>query len=111
MPTSDKFLASFGLRVGSKFDGYILDVVNSTHDSIKRYQEYEYHIKLVFRNENNGTWENLFKVLNKNISKETIVKGVRNPYRCIIDHPTDVHQDDNGDITVNLIGHSYRIYS
>lgn len=109
MPTPEKFLLSFGFTIGSQFDDYILDQATSTHSSIKRYQEYEYHIELLFSNIGNGTWESLFNVLRKKISEEHIVKGVRNPYRCTIDYPSygDVHGDNNS-IKISLTGHAYR---
>ena len=110
MPTPAKFLSSFGFIKGSQFDGYILEEAIATHDTIKRYQEYEYDIQLVFYNNGNGTWDSLFKVLLKNILSEHIVKGARNPYKCIIDYPSygDVHGNNN-DITIYLKGHSYRV--
>ena len=110
MPSPEKFLSSFGFINGSRFDGYILDMATATHIIIKRYQEYEYNIELLFSNVGNGTWESLFNVLQKTISKEHTVKGVRNPYRCIIDYPAygDVHKEHNN-IRVYLTGHAYRI--
>lgn len=109
MPDAEKFLSSFGFINGSQFDGYILDMATSTHISIKRYQEYEYNIELLFSNIDNGTWESLFNVLQKIISKEHIVKGARNPYLCIIDYPAygDVHRENNN-IRIYLTGHAYR---
>ena len=109
MPSPDKFLSSFGFINGSQFDGYILEEATAREVSIKRYQEYEYSIELLFSNINNGTWETLFKVLQKNISEEHIVKGARNPYKCTIDYPVygDVHKENN-DIRIYLTGHAYR---
>lgn len=109
MPSSEKFLKSFGFIVGSQFDDYVLDEASATHVTIKRYQEYEYHIELLFYNIGNGTWESLFNVLRKNINEEHIVKGARNPYRCIIDYPSygDV-RGDNNEIKISLTGHAYR---
>jgi hypothetical protein len=110
MPTPEKFLSSFGFIKGSQFDGYILDQTNSTHTSIERYKEYEYHIELSFSNIDNGTWETLFAILRKTISEEHIIKGARNPYKCNIDYPSygDVHGDNNH-IKIFLTGHSYRV--
>ena len=109
MPSPEKFLSSFGFTNGSQFDGYILDMATSTHITIKRYQEYEYHIELLFSNINNGTWESLFNVLQKNISAEHVIKGARNPYLCIIDYPVhgDAHEENNN-IRIYLTGHAYR---
>src|SRR5579885_305208 len=110
MPTPDKFLRAFGFVSGAHFDGYTLEHVFSTHNTIKRYQEYEYDITLTFENNRNGDIEELFRIILDHISYEHIVKGVKNPYRCIIDQPhyTNIHKDKNGSVTVNLVGHSYR---
>jgi len=110
MPTPEKFLSSFGFIVNSQFDGYILTEATATHTSVKRYQEYEYNIELIFYDIGNGQWENLFNILKNNISKEHIIKGQRNSYKCIIDYPSygDAYQD-NDYIRLSLIGHSYRI--
>jgi len=111
MPSAEKFLSSFGFIKGSQFDGYILTTIISNHITIKRYQEYEYPIELLFSNINNGTWENLFKVLKNIIMDENIIKGVRNPYKCTIDYP--VHGDvykENDNIRIYLTGHAYRVY-
>lgn len=109
MPTPEKFLSSFGFIINSQFDGYILEHATATHLTIKRYQEYEYNIELLFSNLGTGTWEKLFEVLQKNISKEHIVKGARNPYKCTIDYPSygDAHRENNS-IRISLTGHSYR---
>jgi len=65
MPTTEKFLSSFGFIKGTQFDDYILEEVTSTHNTIKRYQQYEYDIYLRFYNDGKGTWESLTKVLQK----------------------------------------------
>lgn len=111
MPTPVKFLHAFGFIDGSKFDGYILKYTSSSHKTIRRYQEYEYDIELKFKNMGNGNWDDLFNIIVEHISNEYNLKGVRNLYRSIIDYPKhgDAHLDNNGDITIYLIGHSYRI--
>lgn len=110
MPTPDKFLRSFGFVSGAHFDGYTLEHVSSTHDTIKRYNEYEYDIQLTFENARDGSLDKLFDIILKQVSYEHIVKGARNPYRCVIDQFShhDIQQNKNGDITINLVGHSYR---
>jgi hypothetical protein len=110
MPVASEFLAGFGLIQGSQFDGYILTSATSTHESIKRYQEYRYSIKLVFKNIRFGTYDKLYTELYKTISQKPIIYGVRNPYRCIIDDPQygNITEDHDGTITFHLIGHSYR---
>jgi hypothetical protein len=110
MPTPDKFLRSFGFVSGAHFDGYTLEDVSSTHETISRYQEYRYDITLTFANIRGGNLDGLFDEILKHISYEHIVKGIRNPYRCIIDQPyhTDIRPDKNGNVTVKLTGHAYR---
>ena len=109
MPTADKFLKGFNLVPGTKLGGYTLLEATSTHETIIRYQEYLYHITLVFRGDKVADHDQLFKDLMSEISKEPIVYGVRNPYRCKIDTPVSALRDENGDIIVELTGHAYRI--
>jgi len=111
MPDASEFLAGFGLIQGTQFDGYILASATSTHESIKRYQEYKYSITLTFKNLGNGTYNNLYLALYQNISQEHIIYGIRNPYRCIIDVPQsgNIFEEDDGTITFHLTGHSYRV--
>lgn len=113
MPDAASFLAGFGLIQGTQLDGYVLVSAISTHESIKRYQEYRYAITLVFRNMGNGIYDNLFALVHEKISQEHIIYGIRNPYRCVIDAPKqgDITEDDEGTITFHLIGHSYRAYN
>jgi hypothetical protein len=110
MPKAAKFLASFGFREGSQFDDYILDVARAEEIVIKRYQEYKYNIRLEFEDIGNGTWDKLYNILKKTITQEHIVKGVRNPYKCVIDsiNHGDAHEDEHGIVIVYLTGHAYR---
>lgn len=112
MPDALEFLTGFGLIQGSQFDGYILSYAHSTHETVKRYQEYRYNITLKFSNLGLGMYEDLFQIVNHIISKQHIIYGVRNPYRCIIDSPKygDVVDNNDGTIIFNLVGHSYRMY-
>lgn len=113
MPEAAEFLSGFGFTSGAQFDGYRLSSATSTHETIKRYQEYRYNIKLVFINLGNGTYETLYPLIADKIFQEHIIYGIRNPYRCIIDPPKmgDIVEDDNKTITFNLMGHSYRMYN
>lgn len=110
MPSPEKFLSSFGLITGYRFGDYILIQSNITHEIIKRYQEYQYDIELLFSNTENGTWTNLFNVISDVISHEHTVKGVRNQYKCIIDYPVygNVYSENNN-IRIFLTGHAYRL--
>lgn len=110
MPEAAEFLAGFGLTQGARFDGYTLSSSTSTHNAVKRYQEYYYGITLVFHNNGSGTYDNLYHAVLDQTSQTHIIYGIRNPYRCIIDAPKhgDILEDDNGTITFKLTGHSYR---
>jgi len=109
MPEPAEFLHGFGLNQGLIFNGYSLEVSHATHKSIKRYQEYYYEITLIFKNLGIGNYNELYNTVHNLISQQHIIRGVRNPYRCIIDNPKQGDIIDNGDrVTFNLIGHSYR---
>jgi hypothetical protein len=120
MPDAAQFLSGFGLIQGTIFGiesnrnerntkGFILSSATSTHETVRRYQEYKYSITLTFTNLGSGNYENLFHDVMTIISKQPIIYGIRNPYHCIIDTPEygDI-VGDNKIITFHLIGHSYR---
>lgn len=113
MPEAADFLTGFGLTRGAQINGYILQSAASTHESITRYQEYRYSITLTFQNLGNGTYNDLYFRVYEIISQEHVIYGIRNPYRCIIDVPQygNILEEDNGNITFKLIGHSYRIHN
>lgn len=124
MPNAAEFLSGFNFVKGTRIDGYTLVDATSTHESIKRYNEYRYNIILtfskdlkvpgiLFTNLGNGSYQYLFDEIMKLIAQEHIIYGVRNPYRCMIDFPKygDILEDDNGTITFNLVGHSHRVYN
>jgi len=111
MPDASQFLSGFGLLVGSSFGGFILSNAVSTHESIKRYQEYKYIITLTFTNSGSGIYEDLYRDLLLHITQTPIIYGIRNPYRCTIDLPKygDIEGDDN--VTIfHLTGHSMRVH-
>lgn len=123
MPEVSEFLSGFNLIKNKKFSNYILKYVTSTHESIKRYEEYQYHIKLIFKpiigssgimkniTNVNVDYENLYNEVIREISKEHIIYGTRDPYRCTIQQPIygDIEEDENHEITFNLIGHAVKI--
>lgn len=113
MPEAAEFLSGFHLVQGANFANYTLITASSTHQSIKRYQEYLYKITLVFTNNGNGTYENLFNAVMAQTTQEHIIYGVRNPYRCIIDIPKygDILETTDAKIVFNLTGHSYRAHN
>jgi hypothetical protein len=112
MPEAAEFLAGFGLIPGTQFDGYVLSSATSTHESIKRYQEYLYSITLIFKNSGSGTYNDLYLAVYRQISQEHIIYGIRNPYRCVIDVPQygNILEQQDGTITFHLTGHSYRVH-
>lgn len=113
MPEAAEFLAGFNLLSGHVFANYILNSAISTHESVKRYQEYLYHITLVFKKIGKGSYSDLFDAVMAEISQEHIIYGIRNPYRCIIDPPVEgnILEDTDGTITFKLTGHSYRVHN
>jgi hypothetical protein len=114
MPNPSEFLTGFGLIPHTTFAKYQLIKATATHQTIKRYQEYEYHITLVFMGDRSYTdhdYEDLFNAVMGVIEQEHVIYGVRNPYRCIIDPPSygKIRGSLGGPITFELIGHSYRM--
>jgi hypothetical protein len=109
MPDPDKFLAGFHLINGTQFGGYILKSATATHESIVRYQEYRYQIRLIFSGGNN--YQNLFYAVTDEISQTHDILATRNYYRCSIDYPKlgDILENQDGSYTWHLIGHAYRI--
>ena len=112
MPHAPEFLAGFNFIQGNQFASYVLSNVTSTHETIKRYQEYQYHITLVFTKQGAGTYEDLFQAVMSEAIQEHVIYGIRNPYRCIIDYPKygDIIESSDGTVTYHLLGHSYRIH-
>jgi hypothetical protein len=115
MPDARKFLGNgdggFNLVPGRYVGGYKLVSADSSHESIRRYQEYKYDIVLNFVNMGRGAYDDLYSGLYKIISEEHIIYGVRNPYRCIIDPimPGSIILENDNSITFYLVGHSYRL--
>jgi hypothetical protein len=114
MPKAQEFLKGFKLIPHTIFGGYELIKATASHETIKRYQEYQYSITLVFMGDANYTNQNykdLFNAVMEEIRREPIIYGVRNPYRCTIEPPSrgDITGVLEGPITFKLIGHSYRI--
>ena len=110
MPYAAEFLAGFGLIKGKTLAGYVLVDATSTHDTVRRYQEYSYNITLTFQNQGYGSYENLFFALEPYLLAEHTIYGVRNPYRCVIDQVRDGDVDlfNDGTVVFHLKGHAYR---
>lgn len=109
MPDAAQFLAGFGLIQGTRLGDFVLYSATSTHESIKRYQEYKYSITLSFNNTGSGIYENLYHDVMNIISQQPIIYGIRNAYSCSIETPQYGNiVGDNNVITFYLVGHSYR---
>lgn len=112
MPDATQFLKGFGLVNGSQMGNYVLKTATSTHEVVKRYHEYKYHIELVFiPDRRSGDVVTLYDILHNKIIQQPIIYGVRNPYQCKIDPPNeeDIIQYSDGTIIFKLLGHSYRV--
>lgn len=111
MPETNKFLSKFNLTRGSKWDGYILHDITATHDMIKIYYEYSYHITCTFEQTNSADYNLFYKNLINTISKKYVIYGIRDPYRCWIDKPKygDLTHDGAKSITIKLVGHAVKI--
>lgn len=110
MPSATNFLLGFGFTQGKLLAGYTLSKATSTHNAVKRYQDYHYDITLTFTNNGSGNYENLYYTLDPYISAEHIIYGIHNPYRCVIDDvkDNDVEIFSNGTVVFHLTGHIYR---
>jgi hypothetical protein len=111
MPDAAEFLKGFGFIEGKQISGYKILLARSSHQSIKRYQEYYYDITIKFKDMGNGNYNNLYSTMLNITSQEHIIYGIKNPYRCIIDNldQDSIVQEMNDIIVFHLIGHSYRV--
>lgn len=111
MPDAADFLFQFNLVQGNIFGNYILSSVTSTHESIKRYQAYQFHITLVFKPNNGAKYDDLYDTLLGEISQEHVVYGTRDPYTCNIDPPAygNIEEDTDGTIIFHLVGHATKL--
>lgn len=112
MPTPDKFLRAFGLTKGAKFGNYKIATATATHETIERYQIYQYHIRIVLSPltlSSDDEMDKTDRVLIQAIKGYHDVKATRNYYRCTIDLPQSYYVKSNGDIEYNLVGHGRRI--
>lgn len=115
MPSEEEFLEGFGLVRGTDYGGYFLVDSKSTHQQVKLYAEYVYHITLVFRTHNNRdnvtAFHTMINKLQEQISKMHIMSGIKNPYKCIIEPMTQENISiSNNDIIIRLVGRAHRIY-
>ncbi len=109
MPDAQHFLKGFGFVKGLVIDGFKLTNAQSTHNVIQRFQKYKYDITLEFVNTEHQPLQHLYQKIDTMISKEKIIYGVRNPYRCTIDSFNHALAHHDGTVVVHLTGHSVRI--
>ena len=111
MPEVAEFLAGFNLVQGHIFANYVLSSVTSTHESIKRYQEYQFHITLTFKPNYGAKYDDLYDAVLAEISQEHVIYGTRDPYKCTIEFPVygSIEEDTDGTIIFHLVGHAVKI--
>jgi len=111
MPEVSEFLAGFNLIQGNIFVNYVLSSVTSTHESIKRYQEYQFLITLTFNPNYKAKYDDLYDAVLTEISQEHVIYGTRDPYKCTIEPPVygSIEEDTGGIIIFHLVGHAVKI--
>ena len=109
MPKPEKFLKSFDLQEDHIYGNYLLTNITITHKTIKRYEEYEYEITLIFQAiTKNASLDELYKILEDELSESKIIYGVKNPYLC--DISLDSIKEADKSIVVKLTGHAIKHY-
>lgn len=112
MPVPTKFLHAFGLTKGTKFGNYKITAVSATHETVKQYQLYQYHIKLVLSPLGSSSYTEMDKAdhsLVQSLKGSHDVKATRNYYRCTIDPPSTYYPTSSEDIEYDLVGYGERI--
>jgi len=110
MPKPEKLLSHFGFKRNLTLGNYELKEVKSSHNIIKRFDEYSYDIELTFRPLKDSDYNELYHKLLGMIKSPKIIKGIRNPYKCRIYQPYDIVELNNSDIIFYLNGHAKRVY-
>jgi hypothetical protein len=120
MPEPELFLSGFGVRKGMNMNGYSLDNIVISHNAIKRYNEYEYPIKLDFNWVGTGTPKNknMQQLYNNFVSSVSNVRVIRTPsnrpYECTFFWPlhsegTEQHSDNYKEVDFIFTGYAKRI--
>ena len=116
MPEVSAFLQGFGLVKGHRYGKYEIISVLASHNVIKRYKEYEYKIKITLQSTKGHVSEAEYikffhQLMDQIDGPKTINSAYGNPYKCLIDKVEEGHiiDNDNDQIIVHLIGHSYRV--
>ena len=120
MPEPALFLEGFNIHPGMMINGYELANITISHIAIKRYNEYEYPIKLDFNWVRSDTatrsdLDNLWKDLANLITHIRVIRTPSNrPYECSFFWPLDsianFERDDNyREVDFMFTGYAKRI--
>ena len=111
MPVPSDFLHGFGFRQDLTVGGYTLTSANATHETVSRYQVYQYHITLVFTPSGKVDYDQLVKTVKHLAAQKHTIKATRNYYDCYIDPVSDIQKGANGSVTFHLVGHANRAHN
>ena len=117
MPSQDLFIAGFHLSEGQNFENYTIDKINMTHNSIVRYNQYEYpyEIHLSWRSSSppsQNMVDSLKYYLTNYLQGERVIKSYSGrPYKCVFFHtePQWIVTSDMKSITLQGSGYATRI--
>lgn len=108
MPKPDEFLVGFDLVKDSVYADYKLKKILISHDTVKKYHEYRYSIKLIFvKMYEDSSANTLYKELDVALSNTVVIYGRRNPYLCSVDILK--FRENMRSVTVTLEGHAIKM--
>ena len=109
MPELKKFIEGFGLQSGIILGDYRLIDIKGKHETIERYHQYRYPIRLRFSPLNSNAHPlNLIRDFRELTAKDKVIDSrYGNPYLCNFGNPKIVGTIGN-DIIIQTIGHSQR---
>ena len=82
MPVAAAYLKGFGLKIGLRLAGCVLTDINIKHETIRKYNRYQYPTRLTFTG-NNIIPEKLLTELHQLVyPNRTIYTQYGNPYIC-----------------------------
>lgn len=106
MPDLNDFEEGFGLIKNKNYEGYFLDSIIGTHQTIVRNRKYKYYIKLTYSFHNPGMSVDLF--YNHHVFQNRVINShYGNPYLCKLWKVNFLINGNN--LEVNLEGESERI--
>lgn len=110
MPVPSDFLYGFGFRQGMTVGGYTLHTATATHETISRYQIYQYNIMLVFVPNGTPDYDKLVATVKHLAAQKHTIKATRNYYDCTVDPPHNIVKGPGGTVTFHLVGHANRVH-